>query len=112
MFVSVIAPVEPLGIVNASAVAVVPTAPPDPSLMPPLPDDSVTPLPDADTIAVIVEGPLPVAVKLVAPFAVTFWLMSNDVPDNVNAPVDIAPPVVIAPAFVTLTLPVVVPAFN
>ena len=110
MFVSAIAPVDVLGIVNASAVPDVPIAPPDPSLMPPLADDNVTPFPSAETIAVIVDAVPPVAVKLVAPLAVISWLMSNDVPDSVSAPVDSAPPVVIAPAPVTLTLPVVVPA--
>ena len=103
VFVSVIVPDEPPLIARASAVPVVPIAPPDPSLMPPLPDDNVTPFPDADTIPVIVDAPLPVAVKLTAPFAVIFWLIANDVPDNVNAAVDIAPVIDMAPAFVTLT---------
>ena len=100
---SVIAPVEPPLIARASAVPVVPIAPPEPSFMPPLPDDNVTPFPEADTIPVIVDALPPVAVRLTAPYAVIFWLIANDVPDNVNDAVDIAPVIDMAPAFVTLT---------
>ena len=112
VFVSETVPVELPDMVRPSGVPVVPIAPPEASLMPPLPVDNVTPVPDAETIADIVDALLPVAVKLAAPLAVTLWLSANDVPDKVKAAVDIAPPIVIVPASVTLMLPAVVEALS
>ena len=103
MLVSAVVPVEPPAIVRSSAVVVVPIAPPLLSLMPPLAEDKVTPLPPADTIAEIVDTAEPVAVRLIASLAVMLWLMANDAPDSVNAAVDMAPDIDIAPASVTLT---------
>ena len=113
VFVSETVPVELPDMVRPSGVPVVPIAPPEASLMPPLPVDNVTPFPDAETIADdIVDALLPVAVKLAAPLAVMPLLIANEVPDKVKAAVDIAPPIVIAPASVTLMLLVVVDALS
>ena len=77
-------PVEALATTSDSAVELVPIAPPELSEMPPEPAERVTPLPEAETRAEIVEAFDPEAVKLAEPEAVILLLSASEVPARVN----------------------------
>ena len=80
-------------------------APPEDSEIPPLPVESVTPLPVADTIAEIVEAVELLPVNDVVPLEVRLFDIAKDAPVNDSAPPNVsALLVVILPALLTVRL--------
>ena len=105
-------PVDVLATVRSSAVEDVPMAPPDVSEMPPAPEDSVTPEPDAETTAPIVEAARPVAVSVVVPAEVRLLEIAKEEPVSDKLPPNDSDVVglVMLPALVTVKLLILVMA--